>query len=58
MRLNICLLYTSYSAQKVADDVTMIRRYYGYRGYADAAVRPDIQEVGIDPRTGYGQRCV
>ena len=45
----------TYSAQKVADDVTMIRRYYGSRGYADASVRPDIQEVGVDPKTGYGQ---
>ena len=26
----------TYAAQKVADDVTMIRRYYGSRGYADA----------------------
>lgn len=45
----------TYSAQKVADDVTMIRRYYGSRGYADVAVRPDIQEVGVDPKTGYGK---
>lgn len=45
----------TYSAQKVSDDINMIRRYYGSRGYADADVRPDIQEVGIDPKTGYGQ---
>ena len=45
----------TYSAQKVAADVPMIRRYYGSRGYADASVRPDIQEVGVDPKTGYGQ---
>lgn len=45
----------TYSAQKVADDVTMIRRYYGSRGYADVAVRPDIQEVGVDSKTGYGK---
>lgn len=45
----------TYSAQKVADDVTMIRRYYGSRGYADVAIRPDIQEVGVDPKTGYGK---
>lgn len=43
----------SYSGQKVSDDVTMIRRYYGSRGYADAAVIPDIQEVGTDSN-GYG----
>lgn len=43
----------AYSGQKVADDVTMIRRYYGSRGYADAQVAPDIQEVGTDVN-GYG----
>lgn len=37
-----------YSLQKVSDDVTMIRRYYGAKGYADADVRPDIEEVGVD----------
>ncbi len=37
-----------YSLQKVSDDVTMIRRYYGAKGYADADVRPDINEVGVD----------
>lgn len=36
-----------YSLQKVSDDVTMIRRYYGAKGYADADVRPDINEVGV-----------
>lgn len=36
-----------YSLQKVSDDVTMIRRYYGAKGYADADVRPDIDEVGV-----------
>ena len=36
-----------YSLQKVSDDVTMIRRYYGAKGYADANVRPDINEVGV-----------
>ncbi len=39
-----------YSLQKVVDDVTMIRRYYGSRGYADAQVNPDIQEVGVDSK--------
>ncbi len=37
-----------YSLQKVSDDTTMIRRYYGAKGYADADVRPDIDEVGIE----------
>ena len=36
-----------YSLQKVSDDVTMIRRYYGAKGYADAEVRPDINEAGV-----------
>ena len=36
-----------YSLQKVSDDVTMIRRYYGAKGYADADVRPDINEAGV-----------
>ena len=36
-----------YSLQKVSDDSTMIRRYYGAKGYADADVRPDINEVGV-----------
>ena len=37
-----------YSLQKVSDDATMIRKYYGAKGYADADVRPDIDEVGVD----------
>ena len=37
-----------YSLQKVSDDTTMIRRYYGAKGYADADVRPDIDEAGIE----------
>ena len=37
-----------YSLQKVSDDSTMIRRYYGAKGYADAGVRSDINEVGTD----------
>ena len=37
-----------YSLKKVGDDVTMIRKYYGAKGYADAAVRPDVSEVGVD----------
>ena len=37
-----------YSLQKVSDDSRMIRDYYGAKGYADAMVRPDINEVGIE----------
>lgn len=37
-----------YSLQKVSDDTRMIREYYGAKGYADADVRPDIDEVGTD----------
>ena len=37
-----------YSLKKVSDDVDMIRKYYGAKGYADADVRPDIDEVGVD----------
>lgn len=36
----------NYSAQKVADDIAMIRKYYGSKGYADAQVRADLKEVG------------
>ncbi len=39
-----------YSLQKVSDDTNMIRKYYGAKGYADAEVRPDINEVGVDAR--------
>lgn len=35
-----------YSSQKIADDITMIRKYYGAKGYADAAVYADLKEVG------------
>ena len=37
-----------YSLQKVSDDIRMIRDYYGAKGYADADVRSDINEVGVD----------
>ncbi len=37
-----------YSLQKVVDDSNMIRKYYGVKGYADANVRPEINEVGVD----------
>lgn len=36
-----------YSLKKVSDDTTMIRDYYGAKGYADAEVSPDINEVGV-----------
>ncbi len=39
-----------YSLQKVSDDTRMIREYYGAKGYADAEVRPDINEVGVDEK--------
>lgn len=39
-----------YSLQKVSDDSRMIRDYYGAKGYADAYVRPDINEVGVDSK--------
>lgn len=39
-----------YSLRKVSDDVDMIRNYYGAKGYADADVRPDITEVGVDEK--------
>lgn len=44
-----------YSLQKVSDDSRMIREYYGAKGYADADVRPDIDEVGTD---AHGTRLV
>ena len=39
-----------YSLRKVSDDVDMIRDYYGAKGYADAFVRPDITEAGVDDK--------
>ncbi len=44
-----------YSLQKVSDDTQMIRKYYGAKGYADAEVRPDINEVGVD---SHGTRLI
>jgi outer membrane protein insertion porin family len=35
-----------YSSKKMRDDITMIRSYYGSRGYADATVVPDIRDAG------------
>jgi len=36
----------AYSSKKMRADITMIRSYYGSRGYADAAVSPDIHDAG------------
>ncbi|MEI7908450.1 MAG: outer membrane protein assembly factor BamA [Verrucomicrobiota bacterium] len=36
----------AYSSKKMRADITMIRSYYGSRGYADAAVSPDIADAG------------
>jgi outer membrane protein insertion porin family len=36
----------AYSASKMRADITMIRDYYGSRGYADATVTPDIRNAG------------
>jgi len=35
-----------YSARKVEDDKTLLRSYYGSRGYADASVKADIRDMG------------
>jgi outer membrane protein insertion porin family len=36
----------AYSSKKMREDITMIRSYYGSRGYADAMVTPDIRDAG------------
>lgn len=36
----------AYSSKRMRDDITMIRSYYGSRGYADATVTPDIGDAG------------
>ena len=36
----------AYSSKKMRADITMIRSYYGSRGYADARVDPDIRDAG------------
>jgi outer membrane protein insertion porin family len=36
----------AYSSKKMRADITMIRSYYGSRGYADAMVSPDISDAG------------
>ncbi|MFZ9937546.1 MAG: outer membrane protein assembly factor BamA [Luteolibacter sp.] len=35
-----------YNSKKMRADITMIRSYYGSRGYADATVSPDIRDAG------------
>lgn len=37
---------SAYSSKKMRDDITMIRSFYGSRGYADALVTPDIRDAG------------
>ena len=36
----------AYNSKKMRADITMIRSYYGSRGYADAVVSPDIRDAG------------
>ena len=36
----------AYNSKKMRADITMIRSYYGSRGYADAVVAPDINDAG------------
>jgi outer membrane protein insertion porin family len=36
----------AYNSKKMRADITMIRSYYGSRGYADAVVAPDISDAG------------
>ncbi len=36
----------AYSSKKMRADITMIRSFYGSRGYADAVVTPDIRDAG------------
>ncbi|MEM1083697.1 MAG: outer membrane protein assembly factor BamA [Verrucomicrobiota bacterium] len=36
----------AYNSKKMRADITTIRSYYGSRGYADAAVTPDIRDAG------------
>ncbi len=35
-----------YSSKKMRDDITMMRGFYGSRGYADALITPDIRDAG------------
>lgn len=36
----------AYSSSKMREDIKTIRSFYGSRGYADAAVNPDIKDAG------------
>ena len=36
----------AYSSKKMREDIKTIRSFYGSRGYADAAVSPDIKDAG------------
>ena len=36
----------AYSSKKMRADITMIRSFYGSRGYADVLVTPDIRDAG------------
>src|SRR5690606_10396730 len=36
----------AYSSKKMRSDGTMIRSYYGSRGYADVSINPDIRDAG------------
>ena len=36
----------AYNSTKMRADITMIRNFYGSRGYADATVTPDIRDAG------------
>ncbi len=36
----------AYNSKKMRADITMIRSYYGSRGFADAVVAPDIRDAG------------
>lgn len=37
---------SAYSSKKMRADITMIRNFYGSRGYADALVTPEIHDAG------------
>jgi outer membrane protein insertion porin family len=37
---------SAYSSKKMREDMTMIRSFYGSRGYADVLVTPDIRDAG------------
>jgi outer membrane protein insertion porin family len=37
---------SAYSSKKMREDITMIRSFYGSRGYADVLVTPDIRDAG------------